>query len=267
MPRALVAALCLAAVPALAFEGVIDTKMTAAGGEAGGKPMSVSGTGKISIKGLNTRMDQEMNMPGVTGPMKQTVIHRADEPNVTYILHDANKTYSKISADKDEPKDASEGWTVKKIGKDTVAGRSTEHVQVMHEGKEPMDVWIDTALVSAGDLEKAFAAGDRRQGGWWQALKKAGVAGIPLKVAAKNERGGGMTWEALSVKSQSVPDSAFKIPAGFTESKGGMGSGMGSGSMTPEQQQQMREQMMQKMTPEQRQQVEQMMKQRQGGGQ
>lgn len=267
MPRALVAALCLATVPALAFEGVIDTKMTAAGGEAGGKPMSVNGTGKISIKGLNTRMDQEMNMPGVTGPMKQTVIHRADEPNVTYILHDANKTYTKINADKDEAKDNSEGWTVKKIGKDTVAGRSTEHVQVMHEGKEPMDVWIDTALVSAGDLEKAFAAGDRRQGGWWQALKKAGVAGIPLKVVAKNERGGGMTWEAMSVKSQSVADSAFKIPAGFTESKGGMGAGMGGGSMSPEQQQQMREQMMQKLTPEQKQQLEQMMKQRQGGGQ
>ncbi len=224
MPRALIAALCLAAVPALAFEGVIDTKMTAAGGEAGGKPMSVSGTGKISIKGLNTRMDQEMNMPGVTGPMRQTVIHRADEPNVTYILHDANKTYTKITADKDEAKDGSEGWTVKKIGKDTVAGRSTEHVQVMHEGKEPMDVWIDTALVSAGDLEKAFAAGDRRQGGWWQALKKAGVAGIPLKVAAKNERGGGMTWEALSVKSQSVAGLRVQDPGGLHREQGRHGS-------------------------------------------
>ncbi|HSP19711.1 MAG TPA: DUF4412 domain-containing protein, partial [Myxococcaceae bacterium] len=263
----LLAALCLAAVPALAFEGVIDTKMTAAGGEMGGKPMSFNGSGKISIKGLNTRMDQEMNMPGVSGPMKQTVIHRADEPNVTYILHDATKTYTKLNADKDEGKQAGEGWSVKKIGKDTVAGRSTEHVQVMHQGKEPMDLWIDTALVSAGDLEKAFASGDRRQGGWWPALKKAGGAGIPLKVVAPGEHGGGMTWEATSVKSQSVPDSAFKIPAGFTESNAGMGAGMGAGSMTPEQQQQMREQMMQKLTPEQRKQVEQMMKQRQGGGQ
>ena len=29
-----------------------------------------------------------------------------------------------------------------------------------------------------------------------------------------------MTWEATSVKSQSVPDSAFAIPSGYTESKG-----------------------------------------------
>ena len=229
MSRALAAAFLLTSVPALAFEGVIDTKMTATGGEAGGKPMSFAGAGTISI-----------------------------------ILNDSNKTYQKLADDKKEAPDEGKGWTVKKIGKETVAGRPTEHVQVLHEGKDPMDVWIDTALVSAGDLEKAFAAGDRRQGGWWQALKKAGVAGIPLKVVAKNERGGGMTWEAMSVKSQTVPDSAFKIPSGYTETKSGAGIGS---SLTPEQQQQMREQMMQRLTPEQRQQMEEMMKQRQGGGQ
>jgi len=61
------------------------------------------------------------------------------------------------------------------------------------------------------------------------------------------------------VKKQSVPDSAFRVPAGYTESKGGLG-----GSMTPDQQKQMRDQMMQRLTPEQRQQMEEMMKKRQG---
>ena len=73
-----------------------------------------------------------------------------------------------------------------------------------------------------------------------------------------------MTWEATSVKSQSVPDSAFKIPSGYTESKAGTGIGS---SLTPEQQKQMREQMMQRLSPEQRQQMEEMMKQKQGAGQ
>src|SRR4029077_10397946 len=135
----LAAAFLLASVPALAFEGIIDTKMTAAGGEAGSKPMSFSGTGKISIKGLNTRMDQEMNLPGVSGPMKQTVIHLADQPDVTYILNDSSKTYQKLTADKKDDSAEVKGWTVKKIGKETVAGRPTEHVQVLHEGKDPMD--------------------------------------------------------------------------------------------------------------------------------
>ncbi len=99
------------------------------------------------------------------------------------------------------------------------------------------------------------------EGGWWQALKKEGVAGIPLKVVAKNSKGEStMTWEATSVKAQSVPDSAFKVPSGYSESKGGMG-----GTMSPEQQKQMREQMMQRLSPEQREKMEEMMKQRGGG--
>ncbi len=263
MNRALIAALCLAAVPALAFEGVIETRMTASGKMAQTPgAQGITGTGTISIKGLNTRLEHQVNMPGVTGPMKQVVIHRGDEPGVTYMLNENQKTYHKVVADKDEAKeDTASKWTVKRLGKDTVAGRSTEHVQVTRVGgNEPMDVWIDRNLVSAGDLEKAISQNDR-DGGWWSALKKEGVAGIPLKVVANRPEGGGMTWEATSVKSTSVPDSAFKIPAGYTESK------TGGGMMNSEQRQQMRDQMMQRLTPEQREKIQEMMKQHGGGGQ
>jgi hypothetical protein len=123
-----------------------------------------------------------------------------------------------------------------------------------------MDVWIDTALVSAGDLEKAFNAGGRGQSGWWGALRKEGVAGIPLKVVSRNSKGeSGVTWEATSVKSQSVPDSAFAIPAGYTETKGF------GGMMPPGGGQQQRNQMLEQLTPEQRKQVEEMMKQHGAG--
>lgn len=265
MPRALTAALCLAAAPALAFEGVIDTRMTVNTGKMddSGGPKTITGKGSITIKGLNTRMDQEMTMPGITGPVKQTVIHRSDEPNTTYMLHDSNKTYSKMTSDPSEREQADTSkWTVKRLGKDTVAGRSTEHVLVNREGKEEAtEVWIDRNLVSAGDLEKAIAQGER-SGGWWMALKKEGVAGVPLKVVTKSGKGEGtMTWEATSVKSQSVPDSAFKVPAGYTEGK----SGFGGGTLTPAQQQEMKNKMMEHLTPEQRQKMEEMMKQHGGG--
>ena len=264
MTRALVAALCLAALPAIAFEGVIETKMTMSRNKAdgAGAPMSMSGTGLISVKGLNVRMEQRMTIPGMNAPTSMVTIHRADEPTTTYIVHDANKTYQKLSADKGEREEAEANkWTVKKLGKDTVAGRSTEHVQVSHEGRgDVLDVWIDKNLVSAGDLEKAFSA-NGGGGGWWKALKNQGVAGMPLKVVANSSKGeGGVTWEATSVKSQSVPDSAFKVPSGYTETKG-------YGGMSSEQQQQMREQMMQRLTPEQRQKMQEMMKQHGGGGQ
>jgi hypothetical protein len=262
MTRALAAALCLAAVPALAFEGVIETKMTmnrgAADANPGTGPSTMTGSGLITVKGLSSRMEQQMSLPGM-GSGKTVVIHRADDPNTTYILNDGSKTYSKHTIEKN---DESEGakWTVKKLGKDTVAGRSTEHVQVSKEGgQDQLEVWIDKNLVSAGDLEKAFNAGGRGQSGWWAALRKEGVAGVPLRVLSKNAKGETVvTWEATSVKSQSVPDSAFAIPAGYTESKGFGGMVPGGGN---------RDQMLQKLTPEQRKQVEEMMKQRQGGAQ
>jgi hypothetical protein len=265
MTRALAVALCLAAVPAFAFEGVIETKMTmnrgAMDAHAGGNPAasqtSLTGTGLITVKGLSSRMEQQMAIPGMGGG-KTIVIHRADEPNTTYILNDGSKTYSKHTIEKNDESEGSK-WTVKKLGKDTVAGRSTEHVQVSKEGgQDQLDVWIDKNLVSAGDLEKAFNAGGRGQSGWWAALRKEGVAGVPLKVLSKNAKGETVvTWEATSVKSQSVPDSAFAIPAGYTESKG-FGGMMAPGGAS-------REEMLQKLTPEQRKQVEEMMKQHQGG--
>lgn len=262
MTRALAVALCLAAVPALAFEGVIETKMTMNRSKADGDPggagsNSISGSGVITVKGLNSRMEQQMSMPGMGGG-KMIVIHRADDPKTTYILNDGSKTYSKHTVEKDDDAEVSK-WTVKRLGKDTVAGRSTEHVLVQKEGgSEALDVWIDKGLVSAGDLEKAFNAGGRGQSGWWGALRKEGVAGVPLKVVSKNSKGEPtVTWEATSVKSQSVPDSAFAIPSGYTETKG-------YGGMVPPSAER-RDQMLQQLTPEQRKQVEEMMKQHQGG--
>jgi uncharacterized protein DUF4412 len=266
MTRALAVALCLAAVPALAFEGVIETKMTMnrskGDGAPEGTPTSFSGTGTITVKGLNSRMEQQMAIPGMADH-KSVTIYRADE-KTTYILNPTSKTFSKHPVEKSNDESESTKWTVKKLGKDTVAGRSTEHVQVQRaggSGGDVLDVWIDKNLISAGDLEKLFNAGDRSQSGWWAALRKEGVAGIPLKVISHNSKGEpGVTWEAISVKNQSVPDSAFAVPAGYTESKGY--GGMGAGGDAAKQ----REQMMQQMTPEQRKQVEEMMKKYQQGG-
>jgi len=264
MTRALAVALCLAAVPALAFEGVIETKMTMNRGKMDGAPegtpSSFSGTGTITLKGLNSRMEHQMTMPGMGGGGKTVVIYRGDE-KTTYILNTAAKTYSKHVQDKLENESDSSTWTVKKLGKDTVAGRSTEHVQVQKtSGGEVLEVWIDKNLISAGDLEKALNAGGGAQSGWWPALKKEGVAGVPLKVVSHNAKGEpGVTWEATSVKAQSVPDSAFAVPAGYTESKGYGGMPSGGGPQS-------REQMMQNLTPEQRKQVEEMMKKYQSGG-
>jgi hypothetical protein len=262
MPRTLLLAACLSALPALAFEGVIDMKMTIAGKPEANQSVSSTGTITMSIKGLSSRMDSSMKLPGVSTPLKTTVIHRADEPNTTYLVYEANKTYDKMDskADADVDHDASKA-TVKRLGKENIAGRPTEHVLVTEEGGREMELWIDTTLISSADLEKAFGT-ERRGGSWWGALKKAGVTGIPLKFVSKGkEAHDRITTEATRVESKSISSSLFQVPAGYTESKGG-----GLGPMSADQQKELMKSYMDKMSPADRQKMEERMK-KAGGGQ
>jgi Domain of unknown function (DUF4412) len=240
MTRALLLFLSTAALPALGFEGVIETKMTMTG-----KETQMSGSGTITIKGLSSRMDSQMTLP--TGPMKTIVIHRAEEPNVTYVLNESSKTYSKLDASEAPARDTSK-YTVKRLGKETIAGRSTEHVMVAKDGANETEVWVDTKLISSADLAKAFS-GRGDAGGWWKALEKEGVGGVPLKLISHDKAGGkdNVVWEATRVEAKSVPASAFQIPSGYSEGSGF--GGMGGGAMN-------------KLTPEQRKQLEEMMKKR-----
>jgi hypothetical protein len=148
MTRALLLFLCTAALPALAFEGVIDTKMTMTGKGDGDVR-----DGSVTIKGLNFRMDSETkHAAGVT---KMTSIARAEEPGVTYILNDQSKTFQKVDSKSDPERDDGSKWTVKRLGKETIAGRTTEHVQLQKDGgSNAMEVWVDTQLVSASDLAR-----------------------------------------------------------------------------------------------------------------
>jgi hypothetical protein len=238
MTRALLLVLCTAALPALAFEGVIDTKM-----RVSGKEMQMTGTGTITIKGLNYRLDSEMSMP--TGPVRMSSLVRADQPNVTYIINEKSKTYHKLDASKDPSDGDWSKWKVTKLGKETVAGRSTEHVQLQKDDRsDAMEVWVDTQLVSASELAKSFSRGSGN--GWWKALEKAGLAGVPLKFVSHGKEGKEQAvWEATKVTAKSVPSSTFDVPAGYTEGQGSFG-GMGGGAMnklTPEQQKQLQEMM------------------------
>jgi len=238
MTRALLLVLCTAALPALAFEGVIDTKMTVSG-----KEMQMTGTGTITIKGLNYRMDMDMNAP--TGATRMTSVVRADQPGITYLFNDRSKTYQKLDASKEGSDADWAKWKVKRLGKETVAGRTTEHVQLQKDdNSDAMEVWVDTQLVSASDIAKSFSRGGGN--GWWKALEKAGLAGVPLKFVAHGKDGKEQAvWEATKVTAKSVPSSTFDVPAGYTEGQGGFGA-MGGGAMnklTPEQQKQLQEMM------------------------
>jgi len=178
---------------------------------------------------------------------------RHAEPDLVYLLDEARKTYQVLDVKK--AREANRGvdqekWTVRRLGKDKVAGFSCEKVAARHgEGKE-MELCVTAEISSRGALSRGMLDERASGGGLFQALKEAKVEGFPIRwvVKGKDEA----TMEVVSAKRQSVPASTFEIPSGWKKNEGPMG-------LSPEQQQQM-EEAMKKLTPEQRKQMEEMMK-------
>jgi hypothetical protein len=210
--------LALSALPAAAaeFEGVLEMKIltdpTAKGGWTGGTVRILVGKGG---------MRSEVTAQTSRQPFQLISLVRASEPNVTYTLDEANKTYQKIDNAAASDKPASAPPVLKRLGTEKMLGRTVEHVLLTStaRGKEE-ELWIDTSLVPPARFVSAF----ERDGGddWWSALKTAGVQGIPLKMIFRSTTAGSKETgvEATSVERKHLPDSTFEIPAGYREAKG-----------------------------------------------
>src|SRR5215813_14233906 len=116
--------LLMVARPALAaFEGYIEMKMTMKEG---------AGTmrGQISSVGARTEMQAKMAQMGDM-PVTMTMLMKFSNPDVVYMLNDATKTYVEINV-KDlgntSPNRPDQAYTVKKLGKEKVAGYVCEHL-------------------------------------------------------------------------------------------------------------------------------------------
>jgi hypothetical protein len=266
-------ALLLAAGPALAqFEGVLEMKMTMTtrDGESSG-----GGTMNVSVSKAGTR--SEMNMKMGAMDMKMVMLRKAETPDITYRIDDANKSYTEMdlakmramaSRQQESPK-----YTVEKLGQETILGYKTQHVQVK-DTTAGADRGLTLEMWTAKDLldYETFSKMQVRRGkagseeALVKALKDAGADGLPLKSVSSTPDGGKATMEVLKVEKKSLPASTFEIPAGYAKSEGGLPGMMGGvGGPQSDAAKQRMEEAMKNMTPEQRQMIENMMKKRQGG--
>lgn len=261
--RLAVLCLTLLAGPALAadFEGVITGKPTKSDP---GKPGLESMKMFLSPAGWRMEATGDMTQKGAKGAageetFRMTVLWRAAEPAVTYILNDASKAYLKHDISKDKEVIAGiEEPKVEKLGKATFLGRSVQKVKVTYKDRT-QELWVDTSLKFPAAALAALSRENGAQNASWRALEKAGVGGIPLKEVNADGTSG---WEATSVERKSLPTSLFQVPAGFHEAKDAL-------EMAPPGKQaelrKQRDEMMKKMTPEQRARMEEMMKKYQQG--
>jgi len=242
------------------WEGTLEMKIT-------GK--DVNGSSKASIGAAGARMQIEMTnaqlqQMGQAGGMKMTVLVRKAEPDVSYMINDAQRSYARIDVkemQKSIPASEKEKkWTVKRLGPDKVAGYACERALVNQEGTEnDNEVCVSKEIGGAAGL---FSAGrrDSSSQGLEKALKANGLEGMPIRMVMrqKGKTEATMMWELVKAEKGSVPASTFELPAGYKET-----SMMGA-MVSPEQQKQMND-AMKNMTPEQRKMIEEMMKKKGGG--
>jgi len=252
------------------FEGIAEMKISTTG--AGKEQMTMNGTGKTYISKVGWRSEIEMSNPEMskmTGgkPFRMVMFGKLADPDIAYSVNDAMKTYAVINTkemrdlagkiEKQEKK-----FTVKKLGKGSVAGLSCENVRVTEDkGPQEIEACVSKEFLS-GEWMRAMQRGGRG-GDWMKALKDAGLEGYPVRMVMtmKDQPGVKTTMEITKLDRTSVPATMFAIPPGYKET-----SMMGNFAQSPEQAKQMEDaqkqlqKAMENMTPEQRKMIEEMMK-------
>ena len=253
-----------AATASAQFEGVADFKVTTNTGEG----QSVNGTGRMYVSPRAYRSEFEMQMTGAGGgtgsrkgeppAMKMTMFSKLSDPDKLYMINDAAKTYSiwDLSRSREEMKDSTkETYTVKKLGKETVAGLSCQNALLTSSKGDQIEACVSRDFAASSDWIAAMNRGDQAAGSWIRSLKTAGIEGFPIRwsTRSKGSKDATMTMEMTRVEKKSLPASLFEVPAGYKQTDTAVGG------LTPEQQKQI-DDAMKNLTPEQRKALEDAMK-------
>lgn len=269
--RFLAAFLLLVPGAALAqSEGVATFKMlmaaTADKGQGASKPQ---GTLKMAFSKTAARMDIRMDIASMgagrpsagagdhaPADFSMTTIVQFAQPDKIFILNDRQKSYSvmDVSKAREQAVRSNDTWTLKRTGRDTVAGLSCEKAVVTSSRGKAVEICVAMDLPVSNAW---WSAMNRRQGGndlWIKAMADAGLKGFPVRIRYLGQGRENVEMELVSLDRHPLPSSAFEIPAGYKET-----SMLGAMGMTPEQQKSMNEALA-KMTPEQRKAYEDAMK-------
>jgi hypothetical protein len=249
--------LLIVARPAVAaFEGYIEMTMTMKEGAGTMK-------GQISSVGARTEVQARVAQMGDL-PVTMTMLMKFSNPDVVYMLNDATKTYVEINvkeignAAKNRP---AREYTVKKLGKEKVAGYVCEHLLLTANDGRETEVWTTKDLVDLA-IFREYVQRNRQADlqGIMKALQDAGAEGFIAKMIGRDKTGApAVTFELVKAEKRTVPAALLEIPAGYKKQDGMLGMMPGMLPIPPEQQQTINK-AMEKLTPEHRKMLEGLMK-------
>ncbi len=238
--------LALAGTAAAAdFEGRAEYRVTGPKGQQGTAEALVGPAGARFHFELTSPEMTQAGMPG----MKATTLIKADDRSHLYIISDEAHAYKVVDTD---PRAHDSGWKVTKLGPSSVAGYPCQRVRVgASEDARPAELCVSTTLGRV----PFWATSGQGDEGVPAALAKAGLDGIPIRWAPDAGEGDrGLVLELVKATRESLPSSAFEVPAGYTK-RGSSGPSLAS----PDSRARL-EDALKKITPDQRKRLEQLLR-------
>lgn len=274
----LVSAAVLAQVEGVAeFKGTVRMK----NGEE-----TIPSNGKVFVAKTACRVEWETDLSAlkagrkregkdVPGRFKMTMLQKLSEPDKTYVLNDATKTYSVVTHG-GPGKKSQRKWKVERLGRDTVAGLACEKAALTSDDGDRTEVCVSREIMPSAAWLNAWNRREEQRSPL-MALKDSGLEGFPIRwLFHANADGASSTLELVRFERRSLPASLFEIPAGYKESSGydtlftpeqksrrDAARRNAYANMTPEQRKTAAEQIrknLENAPPEQRKQMEEMLK-------
>ena len=243
----------------LACSGTTVNKST---GPGASDPVSASGTGKdmyyeytstaagkdLSIKtdtkmyvsssgGMRVEMDMENSAMRGKGPVTMVTIGHTDKPHEIISIDDAAKTYS-INHFTDD--DFNTGEKVKstatKMGEEKILGFNSVHARIISNKSigsfyvdiDTLDIWRSNDVPLLASVKELMDKFDTRAGMSLYSpdvanqLKQMGCEGFMTKLEIHSKHSS-TTEILIKAEHRDLPASMFQIPAGYKETKDGIG--------------------------------------------
>jgi hypothetical protein len=199
-----------APVPSAPFEGIMYMTTTI--------PGAGSAETKLFISKLGFRSQSVTNMKGEQGNMKMSVLSRADNPNLVYMINETSGSCMEIDitkAKKATGQDPFENAVITNLGKETVNGFNCDHISITEPGKsEVIEMWVTKDVLDYFTYARMQSSRDNSMTTLGEKLKAQGLDGFPVKTLLKPS---GVITE-LSKIERTTPDAAlFKVPENCTK--------------------------------------------------
>ena len=164
------------------------------------------------------RMDMAMRINKIPDVLKTTVITKAAQPDIAYIINHKAKNYSivnlRAAAENALLLDFDSNYTLKKAGREMVKNYNCDHL-ILTSSTEKLELWVTNDLGHFSTFRILQTQNPRLSNTRLASILKEGnIEGFPVKMV-QNNTNGTYRMELLGISKKPIPPALFTVPAGY----------------------------------------------------